>query len=305
VIKLRDSAKEIEQLSLNPEVLSIIERVNGSYKTFKLPKRKGGERTIAAPLGDLLFIQRVVLRALYGIPVNRCAKAYIPGRNIRDNAKFHVGQKVLMKADVRDFFGSIRIDQVRRSLERGGIDARSSTAIAEVCCFCGSLPQGAPTSGYLSNIVLDRFDRKIFLYCRNRGLRYTRYSDDISISGDKLNPKEVTDVISSELSRIGLELNEQKCRIVHRNRSRQTVTGIVVNEKISPGRHFLSDIRQQVYYIRKFGIAAHAEIRGYSNAKEAIATLRGKIAFARQVLGDVPLVQEWHSLVTGLGLSSG
>ena len=256
---------------------------SGQYREFFIKKQNGQSRWIAAPSVELRQIQRRLLDRYFShFPIDVCAKAYVPGRSIRDAAKFHVGQKALVKFDIQNFFVSIKADLVHQTLLEAGIEGSIAAALATVCTYRGSLPQGAPTSGYLSNMILQKFDRKVFQFCRKRGLKYTRYSDDIVISGNFIRVDVVKEMLVKALSKLGLFLNESKTRFVS-YRHRQVVAGLVVNSCVSPGRTFLRKLRQELFYVEKFGLQGHAASKQYESAEECLAILRGKIAYAEQI----------------------
>ena len=116
-----------------------------------------------------------------------------------------------------------------------GYSRAISRFLASVCSKNGTLPQGAATSGYLSNIYMISFDETVFGFCRERSLRFTRYADDIAISGADMNVEEVIQFICETLNSIDLRINYAKTRCL-RQHTRQKVTGVVVNERLSPGR---------------------------------------------------------------------
>jgi RNA-directed DNA polymerase len=216
-----------------------------SYRMFFVRKGRSGFRLISSPNEKLQALQRRVLRdILYKVPVDVCAKAYIPRRGIREAARMHVGQQQIAKFDISDFFPSITEHMICESLERVGLQRIMATTIAAVCCFAGSLPQGAPTSGYLSNIVLKGFDRRFYRFCKLRNLRYTRYSDDITISGDWIDLNAVRRFLEKLLGRQGLRLHKGKTKRFT-TKHRQIVTGVVVNHKLSPGRSYLRELRKE------------------------------------------------------------
>lgn len=283
------------------ETSQIVANLREQYRVFFIPKRSGGHRQICAPSRKLAHIQRQILRkVLQRIPVNKCAKAYVRGRSILNNARFHQGQKIIVKADISDFFGSINSEFVRKCLVDRGLSVEISDCIAEISSRNGVLLQGAPTSGYLSNIVMDDFDRATILYCIKNGLRYTRYSDDITISGDSVNIKSLYEFLIIQLSKIDLVFNSKKFKVLRNNRHRQLVTGIVVNKEFRPPRSYMRDIRQQMYYARKFGVKHHSEYRGYDFPLDWIRSMLGKVAFARHVTAaETPELDLWQKELLG------
>lgn len=138
----------------------------------------------------------------------------------------------MLKLDIADFFGSIRFDQVYSAAFNTRYFPRQiGVMLATLCCRKDALPQGAPTSPALSNVVMRHFDQSIGRWCERRGISYTRYCDDMTFSSDK--PLFVVyQKAKTILEEMGFELNEKKTRFVT-NANRQSVTGLTVNEKVA------------------------------------------------------------------------
>ena len=205
----------------------------------------------------LAEVQRNILtQILADMPVSEYAKAYRKGLGLREMVQEHQGQNTVMCLDIRDFFGNITFfmvyQQVFSSLR---FPPAIGTLLTNLCCFKDTLPQGAPTSPAISNLVLKPFDEYMGQWCRKRGIVYTRYCDDMVLSGE-LDPKTVKNKVRGFLRVIGFSLNEEKSS-VRRQSQRQTVTGIVVNEKIQAAREYRRRVHQEVYYCRKFGVDDH------------------------------------------------
>ncbi len=226
------------------------------YRTFDIPKRNGTKRRISEPLPTLKEIQRKLVSLVFSnLKIHRSARGFKKGSSIRSNASLHVGQKFVLNVDVKDFFDSIKIKDVYDIVLEIGYTCQISAMIASFCCKSGKLPQGAPTSPVISNIFMYRFDEQMLTFCRKNGTRYSRYADDITISGD-FNIKQTVNFVRSNLKKMGLHLNKNKVS-VSRNGSRKVVTGLVVNEKINSPIAFRKEFRKNVYYIKKYGIDSH------------------------------------------------
>ena len=250
------------------------------YRTFSVKKRSGGARKISAPLPLLLFVQRWILsNILEAIPVHEAAKAYVKGGSIKKNARLHRGQAVLFKSDVKDFFPSIGEFRVFRIFRDVGYLEPVAKILSGLCCLEGSLPQGAATSGQLSNIVMRDFDDKLLKYCTGRGLRYSRYADDITISGSEVESDAIRDLISGGLKEVDLTMNGGKTKI-RRQHTRQEVTGVVVNERLSVGRDYLRRLRQEYYFVNKFGVHGHTRAIGETSPRYVLERLIGQFAHA-------------------------
>jgi RNA-directed DNA polymerase len=226
------------------------------YRTFKIPKKSGGKREISEPLPSLKEIQRWILdEILNHHRVSRYAKAYIHKRSIRENARFHVNQEIVLTIDIKDFFPSLRYEKVYGIFIGLGYSVSVATMLSNLCCLNGSLPQGAPTSPALSNILMINIDKRVSGFIKEKEIRYTRYADDMTFSGN-FEPGMIIKFIRNILSDENLRINEKKIR-VRRSGQRQEVTGVIVNEKIQAPKEIRKNLRQSVYYIEKYGLASH------------------------------------------------
>jgi RNA-directed DNA polymerase len=234
------------------------------YRYFKIRKSNGKLRSLAEPLPSLKDIQSwILVNILENVPVSKPAKAYIKNSSLKQNLVFHKEQAVVLKLDVKDFFFSIKRSWVEYFLRSVGYSHYVSNLIGKLCTLEDSLPQGAPTSPYLSNLYMRKFDNRVWGHCRALKVRYTRYSDDLTFSGD-FQPAEIIEFVNMELSELSLVLNDNKTKIMRRG-SRQTVTGIIVNDKIQVDRKRRKAVRQQIYYIEKLGLQEH--LKNIGNTK--------------------------------------
>ena len=248
------------------------------YRHYSIPKSNGKTRDIDEPLPDLKFVQSWILHnILEKCLVSPYAKAYIKGRTLKHNARFHRAQKIVVTMDIRNFFPSISIVDVTTIFENMGYLHDLACFFAHLCCLKNSLPQGAPTSPYLSNLRLVSLDDKISKYTSSKCIRYTRYADDLTFSGD-FNPHYLINDISKMVFKEGFSINPEKTRIA-RNNARQEVTGIVVNSHMQLSKEKRKQIRQQVYYIKKFGLESHLEHIG-ENRAHYLNHLLGQINFS-------------------------
>ena len=231
---------------------------NSGYRKFKIDKKNGGTRTINEPLPNLKIVQNWILREiLENISVSPYAKAYKKGVNIKSNVRFHKKQKLVFHLDIKDFFINLKQHKVLSLFLKLGYSKEVSVLLAKLCTLNNSLPQGAPTSAYLSNVLLGNFDNSISKLCNSKHIRYTRYADDMNFSGD-FNYKKLQYRVVQELSNLGLELNEEKTTLMKKNQ-RQIVTGIVVNEKVQVPNNMRKQLRKEVYFIQKYGIKSHIQ----------------------------------------------
>ena len=267
-------------------VITIANKSEYFYKKYSIPKRNGGSRIIHEPLPSLKEIQTWILKYILNPGaksfVSSVAKAYMPKLNVRDNARFHKGQKYVLCLDLKDFFGSITFRQVHRIFRNMGYSKSLSVLLSNICVLDNSLPQGAPTSPMLSNMVFKYYDDKIFDYCKSKNIRYTRYADDLTFSGD-FNCKEVILFIRKVLSKTSFTINDNKTKFISRG-NRQEVTGVVVNEKLQTAVTYRKKIRQEVYYIIKFGVEKHLQtIEWKRSILEYLHHLLGRINFTLNI----------------------
>ncbi len=228
------------------------------YRTFKISKKSGGERFIAEPLPSLKEIQRWILdEILYKCLVSGYAKAYIPKRSIINNAQYHINKVGVLTLDIDNFFPSLRWKKVYNFFFNLGYSESVAMSLSRLCCLNDALPQGAPTSPALSNLLMRTFDKRIVGFVKKREINYTRYADDMAFSGD-FEPGMVIKFVKSILSDMDLKINEKKTRFRHQNQ-RQEVTGITVNRKMQVSKEIRKNLRQSIYYIQKFGIGSHLE----------------------------------------------
>ena len=271
------------------------------YRNFRVPKSNGKMRQISAPLPLLKGIQGFILsEILYKVPCHTCAKAYIKKHSLKDNAKFHRNQQNLLKIDIQDYFPSLKTERVYFFFRNLGYTQALSGLLANLCTLSGGLPQGAPTSPYLSNLLTTHLDQQLFEYCRDNGaLRYSRYADDISISGS-FDPHEVITNVYNIIERNGLSPNKEKTHVIGPH-MQQNVTGIVVNKKLQVAKSYRKRIRSEVYYIRKYGLDEHIEHISTSgnliDKRQYVQQLLGRIAYCLQINQKDNEMREYKTVI--------
>lgn len=281
-------------IGVSPRLLtSFIHKPTNHYREFKIGKRGGGERRISAPRLFLKTIQYWLLDyILWRLPQHPCSHAYRVGRSIVTNAQMHVGKKYVANVDIKDFFPSIQSEAIARILQTHGCGPKLASAVARLTSLGNGLPQGAPTSPVLSNVYLIDVDASISRYCEMRKMVYTRYADDIAISGDqKESILAAIDELREHLAEKCLVLNEKKTRIASRG-GQQKVTGVVVNEKAQPPRAYRRRVRAMVHQARlnpSLGLQHVAELCGHVNYLNSFPVLKDspEMASYRLVLDEL------------------
>lgn len=269
------------------ELFRLVKNGQDEYKTVTIKKKNGKTRKINAPSKTLKSCQQIILNDILNfLPVCEHAKAYKKGTSLIENAAEHVGKKYLLKIDITDFFSSIRFEQVYScAFNTKYFPKQIGVMLTSLCCRKGYLPQGAPTSPSLSNIVMKNFDENIGFWCKKHGVSYTRYCDDITFSSDK--PLfYVYEKAKAMLEEMGFELNESKTHFIT-NANRQSVTGITVNEKINVSSSYKRKLRQEMHYCIKYGVKQHIERTGIETEPEKyIQSLLGKVNFVLSVCSN-------------------
>lgn len=233
------------------------------YRKYSIPKKNGSSRFINEPLPSLKEIQKWILdNVLNNMPISAYAKAYTFNRSIKDHVKYHKNQKSILTLDIENFFNNITSDKVEKLFINKGYSPLVSNLMSRLCTLNNCLPQGAPTSPRISNILMLQFDNEISNYCKPKRIdgktvqiKYTRYADDLAFSGE-INKEEIVELVSNELKELGLTLNIDKT-IEKKQSQQQIISGIVVNKKIQVPRKKRDELRQSMYYIEKFGLENH------------------------------------------------
>lgn len=251
------------------------------YKKFSIPKKSGGEREICAPDPRLKNLQRKVANILsevfanssdgkddVGRLVNSSSHGYRSGRSIYTNASAHKKKRFVFNVDIENFFGSISFPRVYGFFLKNNqfkLHSKVAAALAHIICTKEGLPQGSPCSPVMSNLIGGALDFRLSKLAERHGCTYTRYVDDLSFSTNKakfpagiafLDEEKGVWVPGTELlnkiRRSGFSLNNKKTRMSYKE-SRQIVTGLVVNRKVSVPIEYRKKVRAYVHRLIKEG----------------------------------------------------
>ncbi len=292
------------------------------YLKSSIKKKSGGERTIHAPNKGLKIMQQclnIILQAIY-IP-HAAANGFVPGKSIVSNAQEHTGKNYVYNIDLKDFFPSIDQARVWARLKYPPFNLNEenkrltiANRIASLCCHKmdverldadknwiienrNVLPQGAPTSPFLTNVICQKLDHQLSALAAKSNVAYTRYADDITFSSmhnvyqpDSPFLQKIEEIISGQ----GFTIKESKTRL-QKQGYRQEVTGLIVNEKVNVHRHMIKQVRLWLFYWEKFGIerASIYFLTSYSKSKilpahgtpDLMNVIGGKLDFIRMVKG--------------------
>lgn len=284
------------------------------YTVYKIKKKSGGFRIIEAPSDELKAAQKVSLRKLMHcklLRVSHFAHAFAWGKNVASAAMPHVGQEVVLTTDLKDFFPSVKFDHFDTTLKNTEAtkSLRSYRSFAEIVFgksktgnaawrqqyenevlplmkmhFCDfqdgkglRLPQGAPASPFLSNVLMGRLDYRIAWKAYKEGVQYTRYADDFIFSGPDANKvKAAYARCVALITTINLEMNPRKYTL-KQNHQRKKIVGLVVNEKLNTTRFFRRRLRAMNHHCSVlFTLIELSKERGFDIPKNARGLLLQK-----------------------------
>lgn len=268
-----------QSLRLPKEVISKFSFNNDRYyHRIEMEKKSGGIRHIESPLKELKAIQRWVLRYILDkLSPSSYAKGFVRKKSILDNAKPHEGNQYVLNLDLKDFFTTVQASHVYTLFKNIGYNNNIAFILTSFCTKSGYLPQGAPTSPALSNLVCLRLDHRISTYCKKRALTYTRYADDLCISGNKILILQkasylIKDIICDE----GFTINAKKEKFLG-PKVRREVTGLTVTPKITISKKNYCLYRKRIYdLVRTETPDKHEIIKGILSFVRSIDKDKGK-----------------------------
>lgn len=259
------------------------------YTSFSIPKKSGGVRNIVAPQKPLANIQNKIANVLMLQPENKASGSkashgFIKNKSILTNAKVHRNKKYVLNTDIQDFFPSFSFGRVLGFFEKNNafmMDHKIAVALTNLCCYKQKLPQGAPSSPPITNLIFHIVDFKIIKLARKYKLTYTRYVDDLTFSTNNHSFLKTYHDFLTELNALitheGFNLNNNKTHLEFKN-SRQEVTGIIVNKKLNVHKEFYRKTRamaDNLYKNNKFVV---------DNAEGRIQQLDGRFNYINQLV---------------------
>ncbi len=253
------------------------------YNDFGIKRRNGTVRIISAPSRPLKYRQRWILdEILSKIEIMPCCEGFTKGHSIVTNASKHIGYAETLTVDMKDFFPSIKEKQIVDVFREVGYTQEVAVTLSSLCCHEGCLPQGAPTSPQLSNIICKSLDRDLIEFSKKYGLVYSRYADDLTFSGNQdLNctVSQIKGIIQNH----GFRINDRKTRL-YTGKYRRIVTGLIVTEHgLRVPREYKRKLRQEIYYCKKFGVTQHLKNTNSSKVVNFKEFLYGKAYYIKMV----------------------
>ncbi|WP_224362086.1 reverse transcriptase family protein [Hyalangium versicolor] len=293
--KLRTGQDVAKLVGVNELELAALMRpgteAGSGYVEFEIAKRSGGVRRISAPRARLKQVQRVLLeKILEKMPTHEAAHGFVKGRSTVSNAGPHTGSTVVVRVDLENFFPTVHYGRVKGLFLLHGYGDEVAGTLAGLTThrpklpdgrvvWPGALPQGAPTSPAIANLVCRRMDARLTALAKKYGATYTRYADDLSFSF-KTPPEKMGRFmwwVNAILQQEGFAENNPKRRLMRRAH-RQRVTGLTVNEKVSIPREERRRFKAILANCRKHGVSSQARGR-----QDFESWLRGYAAYVRMV----------------------
>jgi len=238
-----------------------ISPIGSRYTVFRIPKKSGAAREITAPISAIKFIQQKLNQVLQHVYKRRPGvHGFINDYSVVTNARRHVRRQWILNIDLESFFPSITFPRIRGLFiaKPYSLDPAAATVLAQICCHHDRLPQGAPTSPIVSNMICSTLDNELNRLARKHKCRYTRYADDITFSSDA---DQFPVAVAQKAAHQSVKLGEELLNIVHangfrenpdkislrRNNVRQEVTGLTVNKQLNVRRSYLRQIRTMLH----------------------------------------------------------
>lgn len=266
------------------ELQKIVERPSGFYTSFTYNKADGSPRVITPPTGELMRIQSVLHGYLKKrILFKKCVNGGVPHRSIITNARPHVGKQMVAKLDIKSFFPNTKPDYVKAVFLGLGCTESASEMLCGLTVYRGGLPQGAPTSLFLGNMVLSGLDNAFLSLTKKHGFAYTRFVDDITVSSRDKDLRDFKAAFEGIIVDSGFDPAPGKT--IFKDRSKpQIVTGLIVNDVLRPSPWFLRELKRTIvdswpenYGVERVAAANEVSVKGLR------ASICGKINFVRSV----------------------
>ncbi|MFW0119291.1 reverse transcriptase family protein [Rothia sp. P5764] len=303
-----------------------------AYHRIEHLKADGTVRNLYSPILDLKIVQRWILDFILSSVENSSSSyAYENGKSIFDAAEKHIGNKWMLKIDLRNFFDSIDEISIYKIFNELGYSEILSFEFSRLCTIRrkrtgdlnipsklpyaprnpGHLPQGAPTSGQLANIFLKNFDKEIELFSINNDLIYTRYSDDLIFSSNKIitgnKASIIINKVSTEALKLGLEINSRKTILIPPGKHKKVLGLIVDSHGVHVPKKYVSDLKWHIRQSDLYGVLEYSQQRGFQSPEGFINFINGNLSFIKApnpVLYN-SLKRRWSNIIQKYRISQG
>lgn len=223
------------------------------YKEINIPKKRGGVRKISPPNFNLKKVQKKILKTiLCNYKQLPCVHGLSKDKGVLQNAQTHTqnSEAFLLVVDIENFFLNISRIMVKKGFTKIGFNKETSAVLTKLCTVENFLPQGAPTSPYIASMVCNNLDKDLFRFCKNRKLIYTRYFDDISISGKNIEDGHINE-IQKVIKKHGFNCRKEKTHLF-RPEDRKVINGVIISKiELSVTPEYKEELKEKYKIMRE------------------------------------------------------
>lgn len=263
----------------------LLKTIEENYCFYEIKKKSNPKstRTITAPSSALKAVQWWIYSSilLRDDRISKYAQGFVLRRSIKTNAIPHEGAIWLLTLDLKDFFDNVLANRVYDYFVGLGYEKSVCWALTTLCTFQRHLPQGAPTSPYLSNLLARQMDDDIAAYCDQNGFVYSRYADDISISSKDWNKVPSINDVRKLVEKNGFRLNHNKTKLRHKGQ-RLEVTGLTIGTEVRVPKSFRNEVLRELHFCEKYTPSVHSSTM-YPDKMFYKEWLLGKIQYIRSI----------------------
>ncbi|WP_394866490.1 retron St85 family RNA-directed DNA polymerase [Paraclostridium bifermentans] len=267
--KVHDLNSLSSSIGLSTTILFLLsKKTDKFYKEVKIPKNLNGSRKLSIPSYSMKMVQKwIKINILDKIPISDCAMAFRKGKayGIKRNAELHKHSDYILKLDLKDFFHSIKREQVYYFFKNLGYNDFIGNILSNICTYNECLPQGGVASPSLSNIICKNLDSRLEGLASKRDIIYTRYADDITFScNDEVLLIKTKKIIEIILQHEGFDINNSKTKFMGPN-TRKRITGLVIEDnKVVVSRKLKREVRSMIHHaIVEADYSQIDKIKGY------------------------------------------
>ena len=279
-------------------VASLVADERGRYREYSIPKSSGGSRVISVPVPSLMAMQRVIKNEiLEKKDIHVCAVGFRTGYSIKSHVERHVSARRFIKIDIKDCFGSVKFNSIVSKFRNLEFNPETAYCLSRLVSHKGSLPQGAPSSPILCNIVLEHLDNRIQGLCQRMGMTYTRYADDIVVSGEAVNIY-IFQTLQRYVNECGFQTNDKTRLMI--DPSKLIICGISIsNGEMKVPREWKRTVRSQDHFLAKNGIIGESKRFDYLDPFYVDRVL-GKLSFWQFVEADAAFPVRYGKIIREL-----
>lgn len=264
--------------------------INFGLEKIILHKKNGGVRKVFEIVSPERreFTKKVSDFLSRNYDFDECVQGFVSKRNIKTNAQKHLNKEIIINLDIKDFFGSIKIEDVFNMFRDTGFNKNHSIFLSNLLTVNGKLAQGFSSSPVISNIIFNKVDKKLREFAKQNRYKYTRYADDMTFSTNHVGCIKIKN-IEKILQKFDFNLNLTKTKIQKKG-GVQYVTGLTVCDDKFPRlpRYLKKNMRLEMYYMNKYGLIEHYKRRHNKNTYFNFLLGNTTFGFIKYIYGIEP-----------------